>query len=78
MKKPESLTLFVVSDAADCEETRTAEKLMMVFSLFCFAVVYLLVYHVIFIMFVWAYWQTIFTKPMNPLKEVSVPDCDAV
>ncbi|KAA8588538.1 hypothetical protein FQN60_009883, partial [Etheostoma spectabile] len=32
-------------------------------------VIYLLVYHVIFIMFVWAYWQTIFTRPMNPLKE---------
>nr|XP_020451247.1 palmitoyltransferase ZDHHC2 isoform X2 [Monopterus albus] len=32
-------------------------------------VVYLLVYHVFFIMFVCTYWQTIFTKPMNPLKE---------
>ncbi|XP_040029921.2 palmitoyltransferase ZDHHC2 isoform X1 [Gasterosteus aculeatus] len=32
-------------------------------------VIYLLVYHVVFIMFVWAYWQTIFTRPMNPLKE---------
>jgi len=43
------------------------------FSIFLFfiTVVYLLVYHVLFIMFVWSYWQTIFTKPMNPLKEVS-------
>lgn len=41
------------------------------------AVVYLLVYHVLFIMFVWTYWQTIFTKPMNPLKEVSVPSSAA-
>lgn len=41
------------------------------------SVAYLLVYHIIFIMFVWTYWQTIFTRPMNPLKEVSVPDCAA-
>lgn len=39
-------------------------------SIFCFSVVYLMAYHVSFIMFVWSYWQTIFTKPMNPLKEV--------
>uniref|UniRef100_A0A8C7DDE0 Palmitoyltransferase n=1 Tax=Oncorhynchus kisutch TaxID=8019 RepID=A0A8C7DDE0_ONCKI len=32
-------------------------------------VVYLLAYHVVFILFTWTYWQTIFTKPMNPLKE---------
>ncbi|XP_056456422.1 palmitoyltransferase ZDHHC2 isoform X2 [Gadus chalcogrammus] len=32
-------------------------------------IIYLLAYHVTFIMFVWAYWQTIFTSPMNPLKE---------
>ncbi|XP_068596272.1 palmitoyltransferase ZDHHC2 [Brachionichthys hirsutus] len=39
-------------------------------------VVYLLVYHVVFIMFVWAYWQTIFTKPRNPLKEFHLPCTD--
>ncbi|XP_028815766.1 palmitoyltransferase ZDHHC2 [Denticeps clupeoides] len=32
-------------------------------------IVYLLAYHVLFIMFAWTYWQTMFTKPMNPLKE---------
>lgn len=32
-------------------------------------VLYLLAYHFFFIMFVWAYWQTIFTGPMHPLKE---------
>ncbi|XP_031413826.1 palmitoyltransferase ZDHHC2 isoform X1 [Clupea harengus] len=32
-------------------------------------IVYLLAYHLFFIMFVWAYWQTIFTEPMHPLKE---------
>ncbi|KAF3838018.1 hypothetical protein F7725_009786 [Dissostichus mawsoni] len=39
-------------------------------------VIYLLVYHVIFIMFVWAYWQTIFTRPMNPLKEFHLSHSD--
>ncbi|XP_015226516.1 PREDICTED: palmitoyltransferase ZDHHC2 isoform X3 [Cyprinodon variegatus] len=39
-------------------------------------VVYLLAYHVIFFMFVWAYWQTIFTKPMNPLKEFELSHSD--
>ncbi|KAJ8336003.1 hypothetical protein SKAU_G00393460 [Synaphobranchus kaupii] len=29
----------------------------------------LLVYHVIFILFTWAYWKTIFTDPLTPLKE---------
>ncbi|XP_072519924.1 palmitoyltransferase ZDHHC2 isoform X2 [Salminus brasiliensis] len=38
--------------------------------------IYLLAYHVLFIMFVWAYWQTIFTKPMNPLKEFHLSHSD--
>ncbi|CAM9338651.1 unnamed protein product, partial [Lampetra planeri] len=37
---------------------------------------YLLVYHVIFIMFLWAYWQTIFTGPMTPLKEFHLSHSD--
>ncbi|KAG5845018.1 palmitoyltransferase ZDHHC2 [Anguilla rostrata] len=32
-------------------------------------IVCLLAYHIFFFMFAWAYWQTIFTKAMNPLKE---------
>lgn len=32
-------------------------------------IIYLLTYHLVFLMFVWAYWQTVFTKPMHPLKE---------
>ncbi|TNN51859.1 Palmitoyltransferase ZDHHC2 [Liparis tanakae] len=39
-------------------------------------VIYLLVYHVVFVMFVWAYWQTIFTRPASPLKEVSEDEDD--
>ncbi|XP_063045430.1 palmitoyltransferase ZDHHC2 isoform X2 [Engraulis encrasicolus] len=38
--------------------------------------VYLLAYHVFFFMFAWAYWQTIFTKPMHPLKEFHLSYCD--
>lgn len=33
-------------------------------------VVYLLFFHLSFIMFVWSYWKTIFTKPASPSKEV--------
>ncbi|XP_078254120.1 palmitoyltransferase ZDHHC2 [Rhinoraja longicauda] len=32
-------------------------------------VVCLVFYHLLFLMFVWSYWKTIFTKPMNPTKE---------
>ncbi|XP_072481756.1 palmitoyltransferase ZDHHC2 isoform X3 [Notamacropus eugenii] len=32
-------------------------------------VVCLIVYHLLFAMFVWSYWKTIFTMPMNPSKE---------
>lgn len=35
-------------------------------------VVYLFFFHLSFIMFVWSYWKTIFTKPSNPSKEVQV------
>ncbi|CAL8399708.1 unnamed protein product [Gadus morhua 'NCC'] len=32
-------------------------------------IVYLIFFHVSFVMFVWSYWKTIFTKPANPSKE---------
>ncbi|KAF7248838.1 Palmitoyltransferase ZDHHC2, partial [Varanus komodoensis] len=34
-------------------------------------VVCLIAYHLFFMMFLWSYWKTIFTLPMNPSKEVS-------
>lgn len=34
---------------------------------------YLLLYHVIFLMFSWTYWQIIFTEPKEPGKEFSFP-----
>ncbi|XP_018602205.2 palmitoyltransferase ZDHHC2 isoform X1 [Scleropages formosus] len=39
-------------------------------------IVYLLAYHFFFFMFVWAYWQTVFTKPVTPLKEFHLSHAD--
>lgn len=35
-----------------------------------FPVVYMIFFHLSFIMFVWSYWKTIFNKPSSPSKEV--------
>ncbi|KAL1248573.1 hypothetical protein QQF64_021891 [Cirrhinus molitorella] len=35
--------------------------------------IYLAVFHVSFIMFVWSYWKTIFTRPATPSKEFCLP-----
>lgn len=40
---------------------------------FVFPVVYLLVFHVCFVMFSWTYWKSIFTPPASPCKKVSWP-----
>lgn len=37
-------------------------------------VVYLIFFHISFILFVWSYWKTIFTQPANPSKEVQQPN----
>ncbi|ELK08863.1 Palmitoyltransferase ZDHHC2 [Pteropus alecto] len=37
-------------------------------------VVCLIAYHLLFAMFVWSYWKTIFTLPMNPSKEMYFED----
>ncbi|XP_077365452.1 palmitoyltransferase ZDHHC20-B isoform X3 [Festucalex cinctus] len=39
-------------------------------------VVYLIFFHLSFIMFVWSYWKTIFTKPANPSKEFCLPKAE--
>lgn len=36
------------------------------------AVVYLVAFHLFFVMFVWSYWMTIFTSPASPSKEVNL------
>ncbi|MGH0182699.1 UNVERIFIED_CONTAM: hypothetical protein FKN15_010473 [Acipenser sinensis] len=38
--------------------------------------VYLVIFHLSFIMFVWSYWKTIFSKPANPSKEFCLPKAD--
>ncbi|KAL4657368.1 putative palmitoyltransferase ZDHHC20 isoform X1 [Arapaima gigas] len=46
-------------------------------SVFCsLAGIYLAVFHLCFIMFVWSYWRTIFTKPANPAKEFCLHKAD--
>ena len=42
------------------------------------AVVYLVLFHLSFIMFVWSYWMTIFTRPANPSKEVNGSQASAL
>ncbi|XP_038675046.1 palmitoyltransferase ZDHHC20-B-like isoform X3 [Scyliorhinus canicula] len=39
-------------------------------------VIYLVVFHLSFVMFVWSYWKTIFTPPANPLKEFRLVNTD--
>ncbi|XP_043959832.1 palmitoyltransferase ZDHHC20-B isoform X1 [Gambusia affinis] len=39
-------------------------------------IVYLIFFHVSFVMFVWSYWKTIFTKPANPSKEFCLPKAE--
>uniref|UniRef100_A0A3Q0QVN1 Palmitoyltransferase n=1 Tax=Amphilophus citrinellus TaxID=61819 RepID=A0A3Q0QVN1_AMPCI len=39
-------------------------------------VIYLIFFHLSFIMFVWSYWKTIFTKPANPSKEFCLPKAE--
>ncbi|KAF4075634.1 hypothetical protein AMELA_G00221120 [Ameiurus melas] len=39
-------------------------------------VIYLVVFHLCFILFVWSYWKTIFTRPTNPSKEFCLPKAE--
>ncbi|XP_048388686.1 palmitoyltransferase ZDHHC20-B-like isoform X1 [Stegostoma tigrinum] len=39
-------------------------------------VIYLVVFHLSFVMFVWSYWKTIFTSPANPSKEFRLIKAD--
>uniref|UniRef100_A0A8C1A719 Palmitoyltransferase n=1 Tax=Cyprinus carpio carpio TaxID=630221 RepID=A0A8C1A719_CYPCA len=39
-------------------------------------VIYLIVFHVFFFMFIWSYWKTIISKPASPSKEFCLPKAD--
>ncbi|XP_037403432.1 palmitoyltransferase ZDHHC20-A isoform X1 [Pygocentrus nattereri] len=39
-------------------------------------VIYLVVFHVCFVMFMWSYWKTIVSKPSNPSKEFCLPKAE--
>uniref|UniRef100_A0A4W4F202 Palmitoyltransferase n=1 Tax=Electrophorus electricus TaxID=8005 RepID=A0A4W4F202_ELEEL len=39
-------------------------------------IIYLVVFHLSFVMFVWSYWKTIFTRPVNPSKEFCLPKAE--
>ncbi|XP_036451368.1 palmitoyltransferase ZDHHC20-A isoform X1 [Colossoma macropomum] len=39
-------------------------------------VIYLVVFHICFIMFIWSYWKTIVSKPSNPSKEFCLPKAE--
>ncbi|XP_063058413.1 palmitoyltransferase ZDHHC20-A [Engraulis encrasicolus] len=39
-------------------------------------VIYLVVFHVSFVMFIWSYWKTIISRPTNPSKEFCLPKAE--
>ncbi|XP_076876433.1 palmitoyltransferase ZDHHC20-A isoform X2 [Brachyhypopomus gauderio] len=39
-------------------------------------VIYLIVFHVCFLMFMWSYWKTIISKPISPSKEFCLPKAE--
>ncbi|XP_067107606.1 palmitoyltransferase ZDHHC20-B-like isoform X1 [Osmerus mordax] len=39
-------------------------------------IIYLVFFHLFFIMFVWSYWKTIFSRPANPSKEFCLPKAE--
>ncbi|NP_001017129.1 palmitoyltransferase ZDHHC20 [Xenopus tropicalis] len=38
--------------------------------------VYMVIFHLLFIMFIWSYWKTIFSRPANPSKEFCLSKSD--
>ncbi|XP_039601375.1 palmitoyltransferase ZDHHC20-B isoform X3 [Polypterus senegalus] len=39
-------------------------------------IVYLVIFHLSFVMFVWSYWKAIFSNPANPSKDFCLPKAD--